>query len=64
MLTDLNKIKLDDNKLTGTIPIGLWSLNLTVLELAENSFTGSLPLQMGFATSMTSLLLNSVGVVR
>jgi hypothetical protein len=61
LLTDLNVLKLDDNKLTGTIPVGLWSMNLTDLELGENLFTGTLPLQMGFATALRSLKLSEVG---
>lgn len=46
--TQLMKLKLDNNQLSGTIPPGIGNLvNLTDLILANNDFTGSIPVLIG-----------------
>ena len=59
-LTNLEKLDLRINQLTGSIPPEIGNLtNLTLLDLSENQLTGSIPPEIGNLTNLEYLLLHS-----
>jgi hypothetical protein len=60
-LTDLNlsELYLDNNLLSGSISELFFLTRLTRLDLFSNSFTGTIPSQIGFVNKLTSLSLYS-----
>ncbi|KAJ7551106.1 hypothetical protein O6H91_07G134200 [Diphasiastrum complanatum] len=56
---NLVRLRLQDNQLTGSIPLGLGALkNLTRLELARNKIGGSIPADLGMASSLAFIDLS------
>jgi len=59
LLTNLERLDLDDNSLTGSIPSELGLLNnLGSLYLYLNSLTGSIPSELGLLTNLEYLILH------
>lgn len=55
-LKNLMELDLDNNKLAGSIPSGIWSLtHLTDLDLSDNLFAGNIPPEIGNLTELTDL---------
>jgi len=55
----VQKIVLEDNKLTGNIPTELGTLTrLRYLDLGNNELTGTVPIQLSYATLLETLYLN------
>ena len=57
-LTNLTRLQLHSNELTGEIPSCIGNLtNLTYLELSSNELTGEIPPEIGNLTNLTHLQL-------
>lgn len=58
-LTNLNHLRLSNNKLTGTIPTVLGNLPLTTIMLGDNSLTGEIPTELGMIETLSFITLEN-----
>ena len=55
----VTKVELDDESLTGSIPVGLGTLfELTHLDLSDNSLTGDIPAELGWLHNLEEVRLS------
>ena len=59
-MINLVDLSLNNNQLTGEIPLEIWTLtNLTELNLSYNQLTGEIPSEIGNLTNLSNLILHT-----